>query len=276
VLLPAGYGAQPARAWPVLYVVPGSGCDGDIAMRDLDLASWTGRQDAIVAIVWETGNDGWNYVTDYHDGSSPLDREFVDDVVPWVDDQYRTEPNRRAIAGYSSGGYSAAEIPTRHRRLFSAVGTFSGVVDITDRDPAGEWAVLAPNLATDALDGQDDALRRWGDPVTDAANWHAMNPADHAGGLRGTRVVYISAGDGVPDGDQPSVTEDPTNAVALATKIEAEEQIGSMTAAYDRALTRAGVAHVYRAHHGIHAAPDWRVDLATFWALVRRQWGLDR
>jgi S-formylglutathione hydrolase FrmB len=268
VLLPPAYAQGSAKAWPVLYVVPGSGCDADIAERDLQLRTWPGRQDAIVAIVSERGNDGWNYLTDYFDGSSPLDSEFIGQ------DLYRIERRERAIAGYSAGGYSSVEIPTQHPGVFSAVGAFSGVVDLTDKGPLGEGRVLAPNLVTDQLDGYDEALRRWGNPVTDSANWHAKNPTDHARAMRGTPVVYISAGDGVPDGDAPSVTDDPTNAIALATKVEAEEQIGEMTAAYDRALDAAHVRHVYRRHHGIHSAVDWRVDLDRFWRLAQARWGL--
>lgn len=274
VLLPAGYGTQSLRAWPVLYVVPGSAVNGNLAVRDLQLHSWIGRKETIVAIVWESGNDGWNFLTNYYDGSSPLDSQFVGQVVPWIDANYRTEPGRRAIIGYSSGGYSSAEIATQHPGMFSAVGAFSGVVDITDQDPVGEWRLLAPNLLFDQLDGYNDALRRWGNPLTDASNWHAKNPADHAARLRGAAVVYISSGNGVPDGDAPSVTDDPTNAVAIATKIQTEQEISSMTAAYDRALTDAGVAHVYRPHAGIHSSVDWRVDLAKFWHLVRAAWGL--
>jgi S-formylglutathione hydrolase FrmB len=60
----------------------------------------------------------------------------------------------------------------------------------------------------------------------------------------------------------------------LGPKVEAEQEIGGMTSAYDHALTLAGVAHVYRPHHGVHSAVDWQEDLSRFWPLVRAAWGM--
>jgi S-formylglutathione hydrolase FrmB len=119
------------------------------------------------------------------------------------------------------------------------------------------------------LDGpQTDALARWGNPYTDDANWRAQNPADLAARLRGSRVVYIAAGNGIAS---PQELQDDAGP-GLGPQTAVEEQVGSMTASYDRALTAAGVPHVYRPHGGIHDARHWREDLAQFWPRVLRAW----
>jgi S-formylglutathione hydrolase FrmB len=53
---------------------------------------------------------------------------LCDEVVPWVDQHYRTipSPGSRAIAGKSSGGYGAMITPLLRPDLFSALATHSG------------------------------------------------------------------------------------------------------------------------------------------------------
>ena len=150
--------------------------------------------------------------------------------------------------------------------MFGAVGAFSGLVDLWDRYPVGAGILLAPML----LDGpESDALQRWGNPVTDAANWHAQNPTDLAARLHGTRVVYIAGGNGVPSDAQEAQDD---AGPGLGPQALVEQEVGAMTANYDKALTAAGVVHVYRPHAGLHDPRHWRDDLAAFWSRVRAAW----
>jgi len=53
---------------------------------------------------------------------------LCDEVVPWVDDRYRTLPGRdhRGIQGKSSGGYGAMVVPMLREDLFGGLATHAG------------------------------------------------------------------------------------------------------------------------------------------------------
>ena len=91
VLLPAGYGSDPRRRYPVLYLLHGA---------DSDYRSWTRYGDA-QAITAHAADDrrharrrdeGW--YTDWYEGDRPVQPRWetyhVGELVPWIDATYRT------------------------------------------------------------------------------------------------------------------------------------------------------------------------------------------
>jgi enterochelin esterase-like enzyme len=77
-------------------------------------------------------------------------------LIPWVDEYYRTFPDRahRAIGGLSRGGAWAIHLGLSHPELFSAVGAHSGFVFYTDLQPLYFWlhnlpAGMAPRIYLD-------------------------------------------------------------------------------------------------------------------------------
>ncbi len=138
VYLPPGYDEQPARRYPVVYTI--QGYTGHVAtwfnrmpfrrpypeLAD-ELFATTDTPPAIVVYV-----DAWTSLG----GSQFLDSPAIgryhsylcDEVVPWVDAQYRTLADRdhRAIAGKSSGGYGAMVTPMLRPDLFGALATHAG------------------------------------------------------------------------------------------------------------------------------------------------------
>jgi hypothetical protein len=95
VYLPPGYDDDPARRYPVVYVI--QGYTGHVAM-------WRNRP-----------------AYRYHS-------YLCDEVVPWVDARYRTLPDaaHRAIMGKSSGGFGAMITPMLRPDLFGALATHAG------------------------------------------------------------------------------------------------------------------------------------------------------
>jgi S-formylglutathione hydrolase FrmB len=53
---------------------------------------------------------------------------LCDEIVPWVDERYRTIPDRdhRGIQGKSSGGYGAMVVPMLRQDLFGGLATHAG------------------------------------------------------------------------------------------------------------------------------------------------------
>jgi enterochelin esterase-like enzyme len=63
-----------------------------------------------------------------------FDEEFSGELVPFIDANYRTIPDRehRALAGLSMGGAQALRIGLSHLDQFAYLGAFSPAVEITD------------------------------------------------------------------------------------------------------------------------------------------------
>lgn len=71
-------------------------------------------------------------------------------LVPWIDDHYRTIPDRanRAIGGLSRGGAWAVDIGLSHPELFGAIGVHSGFTFQSDIQPLYLWLNNIPEGMT--------------------------------------------------------------------------------------------------------------------------------
>lgn len=139
VYLPPAYDAEPARRFPVIYLIQGMTGQVDMwrnrsslrrTVPELidDLFSGQGAPPpAIVAMV-----DCWTSVggSQYLDspGTGRYHTYLCEEVVPWVDAIFRTlaEREHRAITGKSSGGYGAMITPMLRPDLFAALATHAG------------------------------------------------------------------------------------------------------------------------------------------------------
>ncbi len=138
IYLPPGYDDDPARRYPVVYVLHGFG--GTVsrwAQRPVWTPSYPEAADglfaagaaapAILAFV-----DGWTSLggSQYVDSPATGDyrRYLCEDVVGFVDDEYRTLPERagRALQGHSSGGFGAIATALARPDLFCAFASHAG------------------------------------------------------------------------------------------------------------------------------------------------------
>jgi len=111
---------------------------------------------------------------------NPFTREFVSDVMPYVEGHYRTLNDRahRAIAGLSMGGSQTLDIAFRHLARFAYIGVFSSGATLGGgRGAAGTTAPTPPR--------------------PDWASVHAAD-LDNRNLKKGTRLVWFSTG--VDDG----------------------------------------------------------------------------
>lgn len=137
VYVPPGYD-ESERRYPTVYVI--QGYTGHIAMwRNrtpwrqpfVELADGIfARNEAPPAIVVYV--DAWTSLggSQFLDspGTGRYHSYLCDEVVPWVDEHYRTMPAaaHRAITGKSSGGYGAMITPMLRPDLFGALATHAG------------------------------------------------------------------------------------------------------------------------------------------------------
>jgi len=193
VYTPPGYDAEGDRRYPVVYVI--QGMTGQLDMwrnrepfrptfpENVDRLFASGDvPPAIVAFVdcW-TSYGGSQFINSpgtgrYHDF-------LCDEVVPFVDANYRTDPSReaRGIQGKSSGGYGALVTPMLRPDLFSALACHCG-------DALFEASYLpdfpkAVRALRDHYDGSYDAW--WADVRsrvfgTKSQDWELLEPYGYA------------------------------------------------------------------------------------------------
>jgi S-formylglutathione hydrolase FrmB len=199
ILLPPGYAAHPHRRYPVFYLLHGtSGTASDWTIQGHAEQVIGDRQLITVMpdIALNDGGGGW--CTDWPGGAQRWETFHIDQLIPWVDANLRTVPQRsqRAIAGLSQGGFCSLSYAARHPDLFSVGLAYSGAPDIWyDADArAGAEAVI--NATEVGLDGVPPNTF-FGDPTTDGINWAAHDPATLAENLRSTKL-YMYWGNGEP------------------------------------------------------------------------------
>ncbi len=138
--LPPGYAADPSRRYPVIYWLHGMGGDprrGAAFVVGLDRAIREGVAPPAIAVL-PTSGPASTYC-DAADGSWPVERVIVEDLLPHIDAAYRTIPGRagRCIEGQSMGGFGAARLGFGHPDLFGAVSIAAGALIDLDRLLAG-------------------------------------------------------------------------------------------------------------------------------------------
>lgn len=140
IIRPDNYAS--AGQLPVVYLLHGYGGN---------YANWVSN-----AKGFEKAADHYNMIIVCPDGGkgswywdSPVDASFryetyvAEELVKWVDKNYKTIPDRkgRAITGLSMGGHGALYLALRHQQVFGAAGSMSGGVDI--RPFPNNWDMAA-------------------------------------------------------------------------------------------------------------------------------------
>jgi putative esterase len=170
VYLPPGYGTEPTRAYPSVYVI--QGYTGHVGMwrnrtayrqpfpetADAVFASGQAPPAIVVYVDAWTAYGGSQFVDS--PGTGRYHSYLCDEVVPWVDSRYRTlaDARHRAIMGKSSGGFGAMITPMLRPDLFGALATHAG-------DSLYEYCYL-PEFAKDLRHLRDyggDIWQWWAD-----------------------------------------------------------------------------------------------------------------
>ena len=234
VLLPTGYAAHTDRRYPVLYLLHGA---------DSDYRSWTRYGDAqaitahaaMIVVMPDGGVNGW--YTDWYQGARSVQPRWetyhVGELVPWVDETYRTIAARRgrAIAGLSMGGYGALSYAARHPGTFAAAASFSGALEV-------------------------GSAAAWGERRANEARWRAHLPISLAARLRSLALVELRTGDGRPGPLDRRATKPGCPACAL------ERYLHAGNVRLHARLRALGIRHVWDDYGpGTHDWPYWRRDL---------------
>lgn len=260
ILLPDGYAADPARHYPVLYLLHGTSGGADDWLTSGDVRATTAGLPLIV-VMPDGGfdNDGGGWWTNWWDthtklGSSQWETFHIDQLIPWVDANLRTIAARagRAIAGLSQGGFGAFSYAARHPDLFAAAGSLSGAPDIASGPVIEGGATLVIEYTAAQLDGVEPAAM-FGPHATNEINWKGRNPQTLVTNMRGMGLFLYTAS-GVPgalDGPAPDLA---------ASGIEGMTHISTLS--FVRAARNAGLPYYLDDYkYGTHIWPYWARDL---------------
>lgn len=139
IYLPPCYDEQSERRYPVLYLIHGQSYNDDQWERlgagsVVDRLSAGGELPPFIIVM--PRDQVWKEPTEDNFGSS-----VAEELVPWIDDNYRTYSERqyRAVGGLSRGGAWALHLGLGHWNLFEAVGAHSGFIFHTDTYLVKSW-----------------------------------------------------------------------------------------------------------------------------------------
>lgn len=136
--LPPTYDQDLARRFPVVYLLTGFTGRGRQMLNDNSFApslperfaqmigAGKAREMILVMPDFLTRLGGSQYINSTAIGN--YETHFIEELVPFVDENFRTLPDResRAVAGKSSGGYAALIYAMRHAETFALAAAHSG------------------------------------------------------------------------------------------------------------------------------------------------------
>ncbi|MEV0247336.1 alpha/beta hydrolase family protein [Nocardia sp. NPDC050712] len=211
VTLPVEYRSADSRRWPVTYYLAGANHDQTAFRAAYNGEAVTAAYPSIV--VAPRGDVGFwsDWFNDGADGPPKYETFVIDQLIPLIDKNFRTLPERgqRAVMGESMGGYGALMLSARHPDEFVAAASLSGVLDTNS--PATWEPISQVPLVRGA---RPDAV--YGPRATQEIRWRGHNPVDLAGNL-GATDLQLFTGNGVFD---PAHGETPAEA-ALGCPVEA-------------------------------------------------------
>lgn len=261
ILLPSDYTTHPHRRYGVLYLLHGtSGGAADWTTSGGAEQVTAGRPLIVVMPDIGLNGDGGGWCTNWVHGAHEQWETFhIDQLVPWVDANLRTVPQRgaRAIAGLSQGGFCAMSYAARHPDLFGLALSYSGAVDtVYDLAAHAEFVPVLTAIETGLDHVAPGSI--FGSAVTDEINWAAHDPTTLAGNLRWTKL-WLFTGNGAPGPLDPALGVGTVGTVGAST-IEAGVHV--MTTLFHQRLEKLGIPSAFDDYGpGTHSWPYWARDL---------------
>jgi len=287
IYLPPGYDSHAETRYPVLYLLHGLTANHTMwlgegyvpglnapAIADQLIAG--GRMQAMILVMPDAYNKyGGSFYTN-SSASGNWEDFIVRELVSYVDSHYRTlaRADSRAIAGHAMGGYGALVLAMKHPETYSVVYAMSpyyaGFVHL-ERSENLSPAAFDLTLAYLKLGDTTESLSE----VTELAMAAAFSP-DPANPPYYVDLPYKD--------DQASIFKAPTKppqriqsvwnrwlahtplgmvhdyginlllyrGVAIDMGVNDDPDVVAGARAYDEALTKAGIPHVYDAYQGDH------------------------
>ena len=273
VTVPPSYADNPDRHYPVLLLLHGRGGFYQDWTTSGGVVEQTEEHEVIV--VMPDGGAG----SFYSNANFPLPgREaawesfIMEQVLPFVHENFRTDPDRMAIAGLSMGGWGALALGQRYHGHFRSVSSYSGPADCNPETLEGA-AVAGAIWICPAFDLE----KYWGTSNLPGATWgnelypeiaKGYNPMDNIETYRGKRV-FLRTGDGPWSdffddlGQQPDLLKEFERKLGEIGADIVENVVHPTLERFSGALGEAGIENDYAVVPGAtHEWGLWRDNLA--------------
>ncbi len=128
IYLPENYRKNSRVHYPVIYWLHGghgSQREGAWMVEQIDKAIKAGEMPEVIMVLVQ-GLPTVRYV-DTKDGTRPVEQVIIKDLIPHIDLNYRTIPDRRsrAIEGMSMGGFGSLRLGFKYPELFGVVSALA-------------------------------------------------------------------------------------------------------------------------------------------------------
>jgi len=131
IYLPPSYDKDSSRRFPVVYWLHGLNGNqraGATFIGQMVPVVAAGKMPEMIAVLVNGMKD--SFYNDSPDGKWPIESVIIKELIPHIDQTYRTLARRedRAVEGYSMGGYGAAHLGFKYPELFGIVGVNAGAL----------------------------------------------------------------------------------------------------------------------------------------------------
>ena len=164
VLLPPAYARKTDPRFPVLYALHGRGAPYLTWTEMAPLRHALSERPMIVVVF--NGDTAGCYLDASRRPRSLFRTFFFDELTPFIESAYRTDPRRRGVTGFSMGGSGAAMYAVERPGFFAGVSCLSSGLDLTvpwaeDGRPAGMLEpLLGPRAENESAYAQASFFRR--------------------------------------------------------------------------------------------------------------------
>jgi len=132
IVLPASFGADKTRRFPILYFLHGLGDNEQFFVHS---GAWNLSEDMrekgeLTEFLIATPDGGASFYINSKDGKERYEDFLLQEFFPFIEKRYRVSAGRghRAIAGISMGGYGALHLAFRHPQMFVSVSAHSAAL----------------------------------------------------------------------------------------------------------------------------------------------------
>lgn len=122
VVLPPSYSTS-TNKYPVLYALHGRNAPYDTWANMYPLHKAL-KINPMIVVCFDADKASW-YMDSPELSNSQFETFFFKELIPYIDSTYNTYTNKKAVTGFSMGGFGAFRYAAQHPELFSSVSGLS-------------------------------------------------------------------------------------------------------------------------------------------------------